>query len=61
MAPIPIPFSISLKKNWVARLQIKWNFTKFLSGPEGKPLKGSPTTVPKEIICDIKKVLDLDK
>jgi glutathione peroxidase-family protein len=45
----------------VARLQIKWNFTKFLSGPEGKPLKGSPTTVPKEIICDIKKVLDLDK
>ncbi|MFT4733179.1 MAG: glutathione peroxidase [Algoriphagus sp.] len=39
---------------------IKWNFTKFLIAPEGKPFKRyAPTTVPKEIIGDIKKVLNL--
>jgi glutathione peroxidase len=42
--------------------KIKWNFTKFLIGPDGKPFKRyAPTTVPKEIIGDIKKVLKLNK
>ena len=37
---------------------IKWNFTKFLISPEGKPLKRySPTTNPRSIERDIKKVL----
>jgi len=37
---------------------IKWNFTKFLIDKEGKPVKRyAPTTLPKDIEKDIKKVL----
>lgn len=37
---------------------IKWNFTKFLITPEGKPLKRySPTTKPYKIEKDIKKLI----
>ena len=37
---------------------IKWNFTKFLITPEGKPYKRyAPTTKPNKIISDIQKVL----
>ena len=37
---------------------IKWNFTKFLIDKEGNPIKRyAPTTVPKDIEKDIKKVL----
>lgn len=37
---------------------IKWNFTKFLITPNGKPFKRyAPTTVPGEIEEDIKAVL----
>ncbi|GAA0195080.1 glutathione peroxidase [Fulvivirga kasyanovii] len=37
---------------------IKWNFTKFLVTPEGKPYKRySPTTKPAKIEKDIKKLL----
>jgi len=36
--------------------KIKWNFTKFLISPEGKPLKRyAPTTKPESIEKDIKK------
>lgn len=39
---------------------IKWNFTKFLITPQGKPFKRyAPTTTPKEIEGDIKKVLGI--
>lgn len=38
--------------------EIKWNFTKFLVDQEGKVLKRySPTTAPKEIEKDIKRLL----
>lgn len=38
--------------------KIKWNFTKFLISPEGKPFKRySPTTKPAKIENDIKKFL----
>lgn len=37
---------------------IKWNFTKFLIDKNGKPVKRyAPTTVPKKLEKDIKKVL----
>ena len=40
--------------------KIKWNFTKFLVGPDGKAYKRyAPTTKPKKIEKDIKKVLAL--
>lgn len=39
---------------------IKWNFTKFLVTPHGKPFKRyAPTTTPEEIEGDIKKVLGI--
>ena len=39
---------------------IKWNFTKFLVNPQGKPFKRyAPTTTPEEIEVDIKKVLGI--
>lgn len=39
---------------------IKWNFTKFLVTPQGKPFKRyAPTTTPEEIEVDIKKVLGI--
>lgn len=38
--------------------KIKWNFTKFLIGPDGVPYKRyAPTTVPSKIEKDIKKLL----
>lgn len=38
--------------------KIKWNFTKFLIDPNGKPYKRyAPTTKPADIEKDIKKVL----
>ena len=38
---------------------IKWNFTKFLIAPDGKPHKRyAPTTKPSKIEKDIKKVLE---
>ena len=38
--------------------KIKWNFTKFLITPEGKPYKRfAPTTNPSKIEKDIKKLL----
>jgi glutathione peroxidase len=37
---------------------IKWNFTKFLITPQGKPFKRyAPTTAPREIEGDIRRVL----
>lgn len=50
-----------LKKNLRGLLgsNIKWNFTKFLISPDGKPIKRySSTTKPKKIDKDIKKMLD---
>ena len=38
--------------------RIKWNFTKFLVTPDGKPFKRyAPTTKPEKIEKDIKKLL----
>lgn len=38
--------------------KIKWNFTKFLIGPDGKPLKRfAPTTKPEKIEIHIQKLL----
>ncbi len=38
---------------------IKWNFTKFLVGADGQPLKRfAPTTAPKDLDGDIRKALD---
>jgi glutathione peroxidase len=38
--------------------KIKWNFTKFLIGPDGEPFKRyAPTTVPMKIEKDIRKLL----
>jgi glutathione peroxidase len=40
---------------------IKWNFTKFLVGRDGKPVKRySPATKPEEIRTDICKFLSTD-
>ncbi|MBE0661227.1 MAG: glutathione peroxidase [Bacteroidales bacterium] len=40
---------------------IKWNFTKFLVGRDGKPVKRyAPATKPKEIKSDIEKYLSTD-
>lgn len=40
--------------------KIKWNFTKFLISPEGKPLKRyAPITVPSKIEKDIVEALEL--
>jgi len=37
---------------------IKWNFTKFLVAPDGKPFKRyAPTTTPNKIEKDIKKLI----
>ncbi len=37
---------------------IKWNFTKFLIDKDGKPIKRyAPTTVPKDIEKDIKRII----
>jgi glutathione peroxidase len=42
--------------------KIKWNFTKFLVGPDGKAFKRySPTTPPRNLIKDIEKVLKLKR
>ena len=39
--------------------KIKWNFTKFLVGKDGQPIKRfSPTTKPKDIEKHIKKALE---
>ena len=39
--------------------RIKWNFTKFLIGPDGIPVKRyAPTTVPSKIEKNIKKLLN---
>ena len=39
---------------------IKWNFTKFLVTPQGKPFKRyAPTATPQEIDADIQKVLGI--
>lgn len=39
--------------------KIKWNFTKFLVGKDGQPIKRfAPTTKPKEIEKHIKKALE---
>jgi glutathione peroxidase len=39
--------------------KIKWNFTKFLIGKDGQPIKRfSPTTKPKDIEKYIKKALN---
>ncbi|RKQ49450.1 glutathione peroxidase [Roseivirga pacifica] len=39
--------------------KIKWNFTKFLVSPSGKPYKRyAPTTKPEKIEDDIKKLLN---
>jgi glutathione peroxidase len=38
--------------------KIKWNFTKFLIGPDGKPVKRfSPTTKPEKLEKDIERLL----
>ncbi|MBN2527317.1 MAG: glutathione peroxidase [Deltaproteobacteria bacterium] len=38
--------------------RIKWNFTKFLVGKDGRPIKRyAPTTVPKKLENDIEKAL----
>lgn len=38
---------------------VKWNFTKFLIGPDGKPVKRfSPTTQPEKLEKDIFKLLN---
>ena len=38
--------------------KIKWNFTKFLIGKDGKPIKRfAPTTKPEKLISDIEKNL----
>ena len=39
--------------------KIKWNFTKFLIGKDGKPLKRyAPTTKPEKLTRDIEKALN---
>ena len=38
---------------------VKWNFTKFLVGADGKPLKRfAPTTEPSKLEADIKAALN---
>ncbi|NSW52534.1 MAG: glutathione peroxidase [Anaerolineae bacterium] len=38
--------------------QIKWNFTKFLIGPDGKPLKRfEPNVTPEQMEADIRSLL----
>lgn len=44
---------------WFGR-RIKWNFTKFLIGPDGKPLKRfAPMTTPDKIESEVKKILSV--
>lgn len=41
--------------------RIKWNFTKFLVGRDGRPVKRySPSTTPEEIKSDIEKYISTD-
>ena len=54
------PIFAYLKKHLRSLLgrDIKWNFTKFLVSPEGKPYKRfGPTTDPQKMENDIKKLL----
>jgi len=54
------PIFVYLKENLSGFLgsKIKWNFTKFLISPEGKPLKRyAPGTKPAVIEKEIKKIL----
>lgn len=54
------PIFVYLKKELSGMLgsTIKWNFTKFLITPDGKPYKRfSPKTEPEELEADIIKVL----
>ena len=38
--------------------KIKWNFTKFLVGPDGKVIKRyAPTTKPEDIVKDLKQII----
>jgi len=42
--------------------KIKWNFTKFLIGPDGKPYKRyAPTTSPEKMEKDIRRLLALSR
>lgn len=56
-----IPLYKWLKKQqggWLGFDGIKWNFTKFLTDKDGKPIKRyAPTTEPKSIEPDIKSLL----
>lgn len=51
-----------LKANTPAGLlgsSIKWNFSKFLVGADGKPIKRyAPTTSPLELVPDIEALLE---
>ncbi len=54
------PLFKSLKKELPGLFgkNIKWNFTKFLIGPDGQPIKRfAPTTLPKQIAKHIEKTL----
>ncbi|MBN1251452.1 MAG: glutathione peroxidase [Bacteroidales bacterium] len=56
------PVFVYLKKqlSGIFGSKIKWNFTKFLVGPDGKPFERySPTTKPESIEKDIVKLLKL--
>ncbi|PWJ55597.1 glutathione peroxidase [Dyadobacter jejuensis] len=56
------PVFVFLKKSLGGFLgkRIKWNFTKFLIGPDGKPYKRyAPTTKPAALEEDIQKLLTL--
>lgn len=56
-APV-FEFLKSSAKGLFGTESIKWNFTKFLVGPDGKVIKRyAPKTEPQEIEDDIKKVL----
>jgi glutathione peroxidase len=47
------------EKSGVLGSRIKWNFTKFLIDPEGKPVKRyGTTTKPEKLVADIEAVLD---
>jgi glutathione peroxidase len=54
----PVYRYLKSEKGGFLNSKIKWNFTKFLIGKDGIPLKRySPTTVPAKIEADILKLL----
>ena len=56
----PLFAYLKKQKSGLLGSSIKWNFTKFLVGPDGAVIKRfAPQTEPKDLVADIEKALAL--